>query len=142
MMDIGAAVCLPKNPKCEICPVADICKGKENPTLYPAKKRRIVPTREQNILVSVYDDRLALIQRKGKFLHGLWGFESVDTPLCAAEYIGDTTHVYTHFKLICKVYVNYENIPEQMNYFSQEEIQKIAISKVDEKIVKLYSATM
>jgi A/G-specific adenine glycosylase len=142
MMDIGATVCLPKNPKCEICPLVDICKGKEEPALYPVKKRRIVPTREQNILVSVYDDRLALTQRKGKFLHGLWGFESVDTPLCAAEYIGEVTHVYTHFKLICKVYVNYENIPEQMNYFSQEEIQKIAISKVDEKIVKLYSATM
>ena len=142
MMDIGATICLPKNPKCDLCPLTHLCKGKEKPTLYPTKKRRVVPTREQNILVSVYDDRLALTQRKGKFLHGLWGFESVDIPLCAAEYIGDVTHVYTHFKLTCKVYVYYENIPAQRNYFSEEEIQKIAISKVDEKIVKLYSATM
>ena len=142
MMDIGATICLPKNPKCEICPLADICKGKEEPTLYPTKKKRIVPTREENILVSVYDDRLALTQRKGKFLHGLWGFESVDIPLCAAEYIGDVTHVYTHFKLTCKVHVYYENNPEQIDYFSEEEIQKIAISKVDEKNVKLFFDTM
>jgi A/G-specific adenine glycosylase len=142
MMDIGATVCLPKNPFCDLCPLTDICKGKEKPTLYPTKKKRIVPTREENILVSVYDDKLSLMQRKGKFLHGLWGFESVDIPLCSAEYIGDVTHVYTHFKLTCKVYVYYENSPEQIEYFSEEEIQKIAISKVDEKIVKLFLDTM
>lgn len=142
MMDIGATICLPKKPICELCPLSTICKGKEEPTLYPTKKKRVVPTRKQNILVNVYDDTLSLTQRKGKFLHGLWGFESVDVPLCAAEYIGEVTHAYTHFKLICKVYVYYENRSEQMNYFSEDEIQKIAISKVDEKIVKLYLDTI
>jgi A/G-specific adenine glycosylase len=142
MMDIGATICLPKNPKCTLCPLGNICKGQGEPTLYPTKKKRVVPTREQNILVHVYDDRLSLTQRKGKFLHGLWGFESVEVPLCAAEYIGEVTHAYTHFKLICKVHVYYENSPEQVDYFSEEEIQKLAISKVDEKIVKLFLATM
>jgi A/G-specific adenine glycosylase len=142
MMDIGATICLPKQPICEHCPLIDICKGQKEPVLYPTKKKRVVPTREQNILVHVYNDTLSLIQRKGKFLHGLWGFESVDIPVCAAEYIGEVTHAYTHFKLICKVYVYYENRPEQMDYFSQKEIQKLAISKVDEKIVKLYLDTM
>lgn len=139
MMDIGATICLPRNPKCEICPLSNICKGQEEPTLYPTKKKRVVPTREQNILVHVYDDKLSLTQRKGKFLHGLWGFESVEIPLCAAEYVGEVTHAYTHFKLICKVYVYYENSPEQPDYFSEDEIQKLAISKVDEKIVKLFT---
>jgi len=139
MMDIGATICLPRNPKCEICPLSDICKGEEEPTLYPTKKKRVVPTREQNILLHVYDDRVSLTQRKGKFLHGLWGFESVETPLCAAEFIGEVSHAYTHFKLICKVYLYYENSPEQLDYFSEKEIQKLAISKVDEKIVNLYS---
>ena len=88
MMDIGATICLPKSPKCEICPLSNICKGQAEPTLYPTKKKRVVPTREQNILVRVYDDKLSLTQREGKFLHGLWGFESVEVPHCAAEYIG------------------------------------------------------
>ncbi len=142
MMDIGATICLPRNPKCEVCPLNDVCKGKDEPTLYPTKKKRIVPTREENILVRLYDDKLALSQRKGKFLHGLWGFESVDVPNCASEYIGEVTHAYTHFKLISKVYVYYENNPEERDYFNEEEIQKLAISKVDEKIVKLFLATM
>ena len=139
MMDIGATICLPRNPKCEICPLGNICKGKEEPTRYPTKKKRMVPTRELNILVRVYDDKLSLTKREGKFLHGLWGFESVEVPHCAAEYIGEVNHAYTHFKLICKVYVYYENHHEQLDYFSEIEIQKLAISKVDEKIVKLFT---
>jgi len=138
MMDIGATICSPKNPKCKLCPLNNICKGQKEPTLYPAKKKRFVPTREQNILVNIHDRTLSLTQRKGKFLHGLWGFESVEVPMCDSKYIGDVTHVYTHFKLICKVYIYYEKQPEQINYFSEEEIQKLAISKVDEKIVKLF----
>ena len=139
MMDIGATICLPRNPKCNICPLDEICKGKEEPTKYPTKKRRVVPTREQNILIRIYEEKLSLTQREGKFLHGLWGFESVEIPDCASEYLGEVTHAYTHFKLKCKVYVYYEHSPEQQNYFTQTEIKKLAISKVDEKIVKLFT---
>jgi len=142
MMDIGATICTPKKPLCNLCPLYDICQGKEEPTLYPTKKKRVVPTREQNIMISLYNDKLSLSQRKGKFLHGLWGFESTEVPLCASEYIGEVTHVYTHFKLVCKVYVYDELDKEQKNYFTTPEIQQLAISKVDEKIVKLYLDTI
>jgi len=138
MMDIGATLCKPKNPSCSICPLSDMCQGKEEPTLYPTKKKRVVPTREQNINLSVYNDKLSLSQRSGKFLHGLWGFPSIEVPLCASEYIGEVTHVYTHFKLICKVYMYDELDKEQDHYFNTEEIHKLAISKVDEKILNLF----
>ncbi|CAA6827999.1 MAG: A/G-specific adenine glycosylase (EC [uncultured Sulfurovum sp.] len=142
MMDIGSSLCTPKNPHCTICPLSDICKGKEEPTLYPTKKKRMVPTREQHIMLHLYNDRLSLTQRKGKFLHGLWGFEDVEVPLCASEYIGEVTHAYTHFKLVCKVYVYDALEKEKDHYFTIENIRKLAISKVDEKIVKLYLDTM
>jgi A/G-specific adenine glycosylase len=142
MMDIGATICSPKNPLCALCPLNNICTGKDEPTLYPTKKKRVVPTREENIMISVYNDKISLTQRKGKFLHGLWGFESTEVPLCASEYIGVVTHAYTHFKLVCKVYVYYEIDKEQIDYFTTQEIRKLAISKVDEKIVKLYLDTI
>ncbi len=138
MMDIGSSLCTPKNPSCDVCPLSDICQGKEEATLYPTKKKRIVPTREQHIMVSVYNNKLSLTQRSGNFLHGLWGFPSVEVPLCASVYIGEVTHVYTHFKLICKVYVYDELDKEQDQYFSPKEIQRVAISKVDEKILNLF----
>jgi A/G-specific adenine glycosylase len=139
MMDIGATICLPKNPKCEVCPLNDICKGQADPEQYPTKMKKTVPTREENILVHLYNDKLAMKQRTGKFLHGLWGFEDIDVPPCASEYIGEVTHAYTHFKLKCKVYLYHETRPEQKDYFSKDQIKKLAISKVDQKIVKLYT---
>jgi len=142
MMDIGATLCTSKNPDCETCPLRGMCQGQDDPTLYPTKKKRIVPTREENIMLYVYNNKLSLIQRKGKFLHGLWGFENIEVPLCASEYIGEVTHAYTHFKLICKIYVYNELDAEQNNYFTSGEIQKLAISKVDDKILKLYLDTI
>ena len=142
MMDIGSSICTPKNPQCDVCPLREICQGKEEPTLYPTKKKRVVPTREQNIMLYVYNDKLSLTQHTGKFLHGLWGFEEIDVPLCAAEYIGEVTHAYTHFKLTCKVYVYDELDAAQNSYFTVQEIRKLAISKVDDKILKLYLDTI
>jgi len=80
-----------------------------------------------------------MAQRKGKFLHGLWGFEEVEAPLCAAEYLGEVNHAYTHFKLKCKVYLYPALEREGGDFFTAQEIIKdLAISKVDEKILKLY----
>jgi len=142
MMDIGSTVCTPKNPQCEVCPLNSICQGKVEPMLYPTKKKRVVPTREENIMLYIYNDKLSLTQRKGKFLHGLWGFENIKVPLSASKYIGEVTHAYTHFKLICKVYVYDELDAEQNSYFTTQEIRKLAISKVDDKILKLYLDTI
>jgi len=142
MMDIGATLCTPKNPQCDICPLSDICKGQDEPALYPTKKKRLVPTREQNIMISVYNDKLSLTKRSGKFLHGLWGFPAVEVPLCASEYIGEVTHAYTHFKLICKVYVYDALDKEEEHYFTTAQIRKLAISKVDDKILNLFLDTI
>ncbi|QOR61893.1 A/G-specific adenine glycosylase [Sulfurovum sp. ST-21] len=142
MMDIGATICLPKKPECGECPLEEICNGKKDPEHYPVKKSRKVPVREQNIQLHIYDDKLSLTQRTGKFLHRLWGFESVEMPQCATRHIGMVTHTYTHFKLVCNVFAYYETEPEQEHYFSVSEIKKLAISKVDEKIIKLYLHTI
>jgi len=142
MMDIGATVCTPSNPSCSLCPLGDICKGQETPALYPTKKKRAVPTREQTIMLTLYNGKLSMYQREGKFLHGLWGFEETETPLCASEYIGEVKHAYTHFKLQCKVYLYHALDKDERAYFSPHEIGKLAISKVDEKILKLYLKKM
>jgi len=139
MMDIGATVCKPKDPACQHCPLSDVCKGQYEPTRYPTKKKKVVSIREQNIMLNLYNGKLSMQQREGKFLHGLWGFEEIETPLCASEYIGEVHHAYTHFKLRCQVYLYHAVNRDKKPYFTPHEIIKtLAISKVDEKILKLY----
>ncbi|MBV5276639.1 A/G-specific adenine glycosylase, partial [bacterium] len=43
MMDVGATVCLPKNPACKQCPVQAQCLAyaQGNPQRYPVKTRKL-----------------------------------------------------------------------------------------------------
>jgi A/G-specific adenine glycosylase len=44
LTDLGALVCIPREPKCGICPVKKFCRAK-NPETLPVKKSRLRPTR-------------------------------------------------------------------------------------------------
>jgi A/G-specific adenine glycosylase len=43
LMDLGATVCLPRNPNCLLCPVSDLCVARREgaPESYPVKTRRL-----------------------------------------------------------------------------------------------------
>lgn len=138
LMDIGSTVCLPKNPHCHTCPFEAICQGKEEPTRYPTKIKKQTPTRHQQLLLYSHQNTLALTQRTGRFLHGLWGFEVCETLPSDTVYLGEVTQTYTHFKLTAQIHLCRESTPTQSHYFSIEEIERLALSKVDAKIVKLF----
>lgn len=141
MMDIGALICTPKNPSCETCPLSFTCKGKHAPQLYPQSlKKAKVPTKKRFALVCEREEKLGLIQRKEKLLHGLWGFVQVDEKPENAQSLGYVTHTYSHFKLElevvqCVLHVNVDG------YFTCKEIGQLALSTVDKKILAL-SAVM
>ena len=60
MMELGATVCTPRNPRCETCPVAGQCRGRDRPEHWSEGKPRPkgVPT-----LVE-----MALVEREGRIL--------------------------------------------------------------------------
>ena len=89
-------------------------------------------------LIERPENHFALKKRKKRFLHGLWGFFPADDVPCGAEYFGEVTQQYTHFKLKCRLYHHPETTPEQEHYFSMDTVEKLAISKIDEKIIKLF----
>jgi A/G-specific adenine glycosylase len=43
VMDLGALVCLPRQPRCAVCPVAEVCAARRQgqPERYPLKQRRL-----------------------------------------------------------------------------------------------------
>jgi A/G-specific adenine glycosylase len=46
LMDLGATVCLPRDPSCLVCPVQDVCAARRdgNPQTYPVKTRKLKRT--------------------------------------------------------------------------------------------------
>ncbi len=84
MMELGALICLPKNPKCAVCPVRRSCRALKNDSvsLFPQRNAR---PRPQDVFSAA-----AVIQSKGQILlvrreskgrfGGLWEFPTFESP--------------------------------------------------------------
>lgn len=140
MMDVGATICYPKKPLCDLCPFEKSCQGKSSPLAYPAAKtKKIKPIRFRNIVVYQQEKRYALIQRQTRFLSGLWGFyESEMLPDAALKVLGEVTQHYSHFTLQADIFLCEESsLPEGYEWFGREEITKLSLSRADHKVVSL-----
>ncbi|VGO20967.1 A/G-specific adenine glycosylase [Pontiella sulfatireligans] len=79
MMELGATVCLPKNPQCGECPMSKVCLGHESgrPTDYPVKapKKKTPHMVVGAAVVTNRKGEVLIAQRREKdMLGGLWEF--------------------------------------------------------------------
>ena len=120
LMDL-AAICVPKNPRCLLCPLMKICEARKNgtqdtcPVLKPKKK---IPHYIHAAAVITNRGRVLLAQRPSKgSLGGMWEFpngsvgcdpaKELTKALNAAyrlkvkrkEALGVIQNAYTHFKV-------------------------------------------
>ena len=78
MMDLGATVCLPRNPACGRCPLAGAClartRGLQN-NIPPVPKRAALPHRDMTAGIIRKNGRVLVVRRPEKgLLGGLWKF--------------------------------------------------------------------
>ncbi len=83
LMELGATVCTPRSPRCEVCPLTGECRARAEGTqeLRPASKRRPrVRTVSYAVLVALNPDgELLLVRRPADgLLGGLWEFPAVE----------------------------------------------------------------
>jgi A/G-specific adenine glycosylase len=116
MMDLGAIVCTRTKPKCELCPVNNLCVAYAHHSWaqYPGKKpKQILPERTGYMLLMQHGDNVWLAQRPPS---GLWGglfcFPQFETEEALHEWLNlrginaDTLtqltafrHTFSHFHL-------------------------------------------
>ncbi len=123
LMELGATLCLPRSPKCLLCPVNDMCQGRRLGLAHelpkkPAKKA--LPHFDVTAAVIQNGDQLLIARRPLEgMLGGLWEFpggkqEAGETlPACLQREIKEelgveiqvsrpvitVKHSYTHFKI-------------------------------------------
>jgi A/G-specific adenine glycosylase len=78
LMDLGATICIPKNPRCLICPLMKICRARQKGTqsLRPVKSpKKAVPHHVHAAGVIVQDGKVLLARRPSEgLLGGMWEF--------------------------------------------------------------------
>ncbi len=117
MMDLGATVCTPRNPRCDACPLARDCMAYARgvPDAYPVKPAKKARPRQHGIAYWLESEgAVLLVRRPGKgMLGGMralpggdWGAVAEPAPPVAAawRHVGTVEHVFTHFALSLEVH--------------------------------------
>ncbi len=118
LMELGATICVPASPRCDVCPVKMLCEAQKlgiAKDLPVAKKKK--PPREVNMiaLVTRRGKKVLLGKRRaGGLFGGMWEppmvecagpssesslAASIGAELEAVMHLGEQTHVLTHRKL-------------------------------------------
>jgi A/G-specific adenine glycosylase len=122
LMDLGATVCKPRSPTCDICPLTEDCKARAlgAPETYPRKTPKAArPHWHGVVFVLTRGDEVGLVRRPPKgLLGGMLALPTTDwrdKPFTDAEAqafapsgtswrdMGEVEHVFTHFSLTLKV---------------------------------------
>jgi A/G-specific adenine glycosylase len=75
LMELGATVCAPRAPRCDVCPIKSSCGGRSEPERFPERKeRRERPLLEWEAVALRRRDGAVLLARRpeGALFAGLW----------------------------------------------------------------------
>ena len=125
LMELGACVCTPKSPSCDLCPAREICKARKQnkmtdyPVRLPKKEKKL---QQLSVFLLECDGHFALTQRdRGGLLSGLWQLPNTQQVFSDADaavaYIAaqgaapkrlvrtmDRVHIFTHIKWEMRCY--------------------------------------
>jgi len=128
MMELGARLCIPKNPRCGECPVAAQClarlRGVEEQR--PVRRPRKTPPHQEIVVAAIQRGGNYLIGKRGEdgMLAGLWELpggpagpgeshelalirecrEELGVTVSVGGLIASVDHAYTHLKVTVSVY--------------------------------------
>ena len=124
MMEVGALICLPRNPKCDLCPLGSICVARAQDRIHEFPvKRPSKPVPHYDIAVGIIrdDSNRIFIQRRPEdaMLGGLWEFpggkkmaeesveeacrreirEELGIQVAIGKRMETIDHAYSHFRI-------------------------------------------
>ncbi len=162
LMDLGATICLPRNPRCLLCPLMEICEARANGTQEQRpvlKPRKETPFFTHAAGVMTMNGKVLLAKRPSKgLLGGMWEFpngrvdgepaEELESALEAGyqlkvrtgEALVTVQHAYTHFRVMVHAFrcelVN-TSANENLKWVKLEEMADYPMGKVDRQIARV-----
>ncbi len=170
LMDLGATICLPRRPRCSICPVSELCQARAHGTqeqrpLRTPKKATPHYIQVAGIILRQIDDspHLLLAKRPSKgLLGGMWEFpnarvegepaEALEAALETAyrlrvvrgEAQGIFHHAYTHFSVTVHAFACLlveSPTDERLKWVKLAEVDAYPMGKIDRSIARKVTAS-
>ena len=161
MMDLGATICLPKNPRCLLCPLLGECEAQklgvqeQRPVLKPKAE---VPSVIHAAAVIVQRGRVLLAKRPSEgLLGGMWEFPNAEVSgdalkglakairagyglkVRAGEAVATVQHAYSHFRVTVHAYrVELVEMSQKGNlkWVKLSELDDLPMGKIDRQIAR------
>lgn len=145
MMELGATICLPKAPRCLLCPISAFCQAHRSGTAnqLPVKLRKPVPERIQATLVIVEREGEILLWRRKTDSARLAGFWELPAPgqlpgLKDLKILGEFRHCITNHNYTFRVAsAIISRIPTGLNWIRKEQLHQIPLSTTTRKALRL-----
>ncbi|MCL2203410.1 MAG: A/G-specific adenine glycosylase [Defluviitaleaceae bacterium] len=148
LMELGAMLCTPKNPRCALCPLAYMCKARQNHTVHtlPVKGKKkpspVIPLTV--LLIFSPEGKVLMHQREAGLLESMWVYYLVEDAIedipaylnalgytvHALEPLGSARHAFTHriWQMNAfAVHVRESHAPEGYRFFTPGETQALAV---------------
>ena len=166
LMELGACICLPRLPKCTLCPINSFCTGYKSgqPSNYPQKlaiKKVSVRTFVGGIIR--FKDNILIQKRDSQMLNGLWEIPMKQITLDSnyiddfknyildkygyvisfEKIISEIEHAYSHFKmkLIVMDFIksdDIENTGDSFSWISRNDVEHYSFHRANHKVFKLF----
>lgn len=164
LMDLGAMICLPRNPRCLFCPVMEMCRARrlglqeQRPVLKPKKK---TPHYVHAAAVIVRRGRVLMAKHPSEgLLGGMWEFpqgrvdgdparglkKALQTGYALkvrrGEPLGIIRHAYTHFSVTVHVFraeLLSTSKKAGLKWLRSGELDAYPMGKVDRQIARKWS---
>jgi len=148
MMELGATVCLPRNPQCLLCPVRGMCTAQQ------AGRQNELPVKIRREKVVRIEQVLLILERRGKILMwqrpesdtrmpGFWELPSSDQvpDAVGCGFRGSFSHSITfHRYRIDVLQGRVGNAPQGMVWVDKARLAQIPVSSIARKALKLLTS--
>ena len=157
MMDLGATICTPKNPKCPACPFREDCLSYNDKTAlnFPVKApKKTKPSRKGAVFVIERSDGAIWLEKRGGkgMLAGMAGLPTTGWGVSQNGEVGENSvlfagkwrfrgtirHSFTHFHLELEVWhIHSQKCPKSGWWSQRKKISQEALPTVMKKAVSV-----
>jgi A/G-specific adenine glycosylase len=145
LMELGATVCLPRNPLCLVCPLAACCGAREQGTVahLPVKLKKTQPVTLEGVLLIARNRGRVLLRRRdaaARRMAGFWELPAADDLPNArpGKCLGAIRHTITHHHYTFTVMLATARAEgPEFQWFAPADLATIPLSTTARKALKL-----
>ncbi len=138
LMDLGAMVCLPKSPTCEVCPLNEACQGSSEPDKYYKTQKKNYENKKLHFGVCVKDGKIAMKRSHKGMYKDMLELPNIESSFYEKNLLGTFAHAVTRYRLEVHVY-SLNSTPEDVTWVAYETLHEAGISSMTKKALKLYN---